>query len=483
MSKLWVPHNYQLTAISYILVNPKSGLFLDPGLGKTSISLSAIKILLNACDIKGVLIVAPLRVIYSVWPNEIIKWHNFNNLSCTILHGNTKDSLWGNKKDIYLINPEGLEWLHSELLKGLKAGKKCPFDTLWIDESTKFKSHDSIRFGYLVDMLPLFKRRHIMTGTPSPKSLLDLWSQIFLLDEGESLGVNYYKYRNKYFETDDWNKYNWYIKDFAKERIYDMVSPIVLEMSSKDYLDMPEILYNNIEVELPTKAFRYYKEMEKDFFIELDGLTATAEAAAQSGMKCHQIANGKVYEDIPDDLDDSEIAKFKRTRKTIPVHTAKIKALESLIEELNGKPLLISYHYKHDLLSLLKLLGKDTPYIGSGVKPETVEQIQIDWNNGDIPVLLAHPTSMAHGLNLQDNANDICWYSLTWNLEEYIQFIARIYRQGVKGNQVRVHHLIAKGTIDEAMLLRLGERAKDQQDLRDALRSYRNGYLNLFKSI
>lgn len=473
MSKKWKPHGYQKTAMSFLLGNPRSALFLDPGLGKTSTSLAVARILKFAEQTKGILLVAPLRVTYSVWPSEILKWVNFSDLTCTILHDDNKDSIWGLKKDIYLINPEGLEWLHGELLQGLKSGKKCPFDTLWVDESTKFKSPDSQRFKYIVDMLPLFKRRHIMTGTPSPKGLLDLWSQIYILDEGKSLGENFYKFRKTYFETNDWNKYSWEIKDFAADTIKDKISPLVLEMSAEDYLDMPELVYNDILIDLPDKAMSYYKEMEREFFIEIDGLEASAEAQAQSSMKCHQIANGKVYEDVPKDLDEDEIRVFKKTRKIIPVHTAKIEALKDLVEELNGKPLLIAYHYKHDLEAIRKALGKETPYIGSGVSAKESKRLEVQWNAGKIPILLGHPDSMAHGLNFQESGNDICWFSLTWNLENYLQFIARIWRQGVKGKYVRVHHLISKNTVDEAMLSRLGERAEQQKSLREAIKQYR----------
>jgi len=470
--KKWIAHGYQLTAISFLLVNPRSALFLDPGLGKTSISLAVIKILKYIKGTKGVLMIAPLRVTYSVWPREIRKWSNFGSLTHTILHDDNKSSLWNKQKDIYLINPEGLEWLHQELLKGLKAGKKCPFNILWIDESTKFKNHESIRFELIVNMLPLFVRRHIMTGTPAPKGLLDLWAQIYILDEGKSLGANYHKFRSKYFKTDDWNKYNWTIKDFCEDAIHKAVAPLVLEMSSEDYLDIPPLSYNNIMVQLPPKAMTYYKEMENRFFIELDGLEASADAAAQVSMKCHQIANGKVYEDIPDGLDDDQEREFRRTRKVIHIHKAKIEALQDLIDELNGKPLLIAYKFKHDLAAIRSLLGDDVPHIGSGVSMKKAEQLEDEWNAGKLRFLVGHPGSMAHGLNFQESGNDVCWFSLTWSLEEYIQFIKRIHRQGVK-NPVRCHHLIAEGTIDEAMLLRLGEHAKEQHDLREAIKKYR----------
>tara|TARA_R110000851_G_scaffold96792_2_gene209949 strand:- start:30185 stop:31615 length:1431 start_codon:yes stop_codon:yes gene_type:complete len=469
----WNAHCYQRTAVSYLLPNLNSGLFLDPGLGKTGISLATIKILRDAGESKAVLLIAPVRVIYSVWPSEITKWDNFNDITHTILHKEGKGTLWGPQKDIYLINPEALKWLHDELLIGLKAGKKCPFDVLWIDESTKFKNHESKRFGYVVDMLPLFKRRHIMTGTPSPKGLLDLWSQLYLLDEGKALGHNYHRFRSTHFESSDWDKYNWTIKDFAADTIHQLVAPRVLEMSAEDHLDMPELVFNDIFVDLPTKAMKYYKQMEKEFFIELDGLEASAEAQAQVSMKCHQIANGKVYEDVPKDLDEDEIRAFKRTRKVIHVHKAKIEALVDLTDELFGKPLLIAYNFKHDLEALRNLFGEDVPYIGSGVSPKRSKELEDLWNAGKLPILLGHPASMGHGLNFQESGNDICWFSMTWNLEEYLQFIARIWRQGVKGSEVRVHHLIGKNTVDEPIHSRLGERAKGQKDLRLALKEYR----------
>tara|TARA_R110000744_G_scaffold354005_1_gene460382 strand:- start:1694 stop:3133 length:1440 start_codon:yes stop_codon:yes gene_type:complete len=474
--KNWIAHTYQRIAISFLLSNPRSGLFLDPGMGKTSITLRTIKILRDAGQCRGVLIVAPLRVCYSTWTGEIEKWANFSDLTTTIIHDDNKVSIWGEQKDIYLINPEGLQWLHWELLKGLRAGKKCPVDVLWIDESTKFKTFESERFGLIMDMLPLFKRRHIMTGTPAPRSLLDLWSQMYILDEGKALGVNYHEFRKNHFETEDWNKYSWNIQDFAAERIHEKIGHLVLEMSADDYLDMPPIVYNPIEVILPDKAFKYYKRMERDFFIEIDSLEASAEAAAQSSMKCCQIANGKVYEDVPEDLDDDEIRAFKRTRKTLPVHVAKTEALKDLIEELNGKPILIAYYFKHDLESILKLLrgikGTTIGHIGSGVSGDESKRIERDWNAGKIDFLLGHPGSMAHGLNLQDGGNDVCWYALPWSLEDYIQLNDRLYRQGVKGT-VRIHHLIAKGTLDEVKMARSGERAEQQDDLRTALKNYR----------
>lgn len=465
MSVIWTPKGYQKEAVKFLFHNPCSGLFLDPGLGKTSISLSAMKHLLKRGLIKGVLIIAPLRVVYTVWPEEIKKWRNFNGFTYKILHDKTKKLNGEDRANIYLINPEGLPWLEKTLLEMLKKGEPCPFDALWIDESTKFKNHKSKRFKILKNLSPLFARKHIMTGTPAPKGLLDLWAQMYILDKGELLGKSYYQYRLKYFRSTDWNQYNWIPFETTPDKIHKLIAPKVLEMSSKDYLDLPDITYNTISVTLPDAAAVIYKQMEKEFFISTDQSQATAPSAATAGIKCHQIANGRVYEDAEGNEDLEH-------RKTIPIHTAKLDAVNDLTDELNGKPLLVGYHYKHDLEALIQLFGRDTPHIGSGVSAAQTQKIINRWNAGKIKVLLGHPASMGHGLNLQAGGNDICWFSLTWNLEEYLQFNARIYRQGVSDG-VRVHHIVAKNTIDEAMMMRLGERAKTQQDLRDALKSYR----------
>lgn len=465
LKEYWQPHDYQLTASSFLLCNKFSGLFLDPGLGKTSISLSAMLMLKLSGEMKGVLLIAPLRVCYSVWPGEINKWANFSGLIYTILHASNRKALYGQKKDIYIINPEGLPWLYNELVSIYRNGGEAPFDVLWIDESTKFKSPTAkTRFKTIVDMLPLFKRRHIMTGTPAPKGLIDLWSQIFILDEGKSLKPNFYRFRNTYFETDDWNKYNWRLREGAEKAIHEAIAPLVLEMSAEDYLDIPEITYNNIEVELPKKAMEIYKSMENEMFIEHDSMQATATTRATSRMKCHQIANGAIYEDTGE---DKEIK-----RNTIIIHKAKIDAINDLIDELAGKPLLVAYKYRHDLDALRQALGNDTPHIGSGVQPARAKELEAAWNAGQLPILLGHPASMGHGLNLQGAGNDICWYSMTEDCEEYIQFNKRIHRQGVKG-KVRCHHILAKGTIDYMMLSRLGSKAAMQMDLRQAIKEYR----------
>ena len=479
----WIARNYQLTALSYSITNKRGGLFLDPGLGKTASILAMLKVLKFSTKNTSTLLIAPLRVAYSVWPNEIEKWSNFKSLTHTILHAKGKASLWGERKDIYLINPEGLPWLYHELLDGLQSGKKLPFNTLVIDESTKFKapkiknkkSGAFTQFGYLVQLLPLFNRRHIMTGTPCANTYLDLWSQLFILDNGATLGINFYKYRSKYFYTENWDKYTWKLKDGSEQLIQKLVATLVLDMSSEGNIKLPKITYNYIKLDIGKKALKHYKEMEKVLFTALDnGDDLSAPTTVQARLKCRQMVNGAVYETTPDDLDKDEKREFIKTRKTLTIHTKKGELLQELIEELNGKPLLIAYEFKHDLQAILKVTNhlKHVAHIGKGVSPIESKHIEKNWNAGKIQILIGHPKSMGHGLNLQCSGNDICWYSIPESLENYLQFNKRIYRSGVVG-AVRVHHLVAKYTIDEALIVRLNEKDKIQNSLREAIRRYR----------
>ncbi len=463
----WTPHDYQCSAMSFRLSRPGSGLFMDPGLGKTSICLSTTR-MYKGLGQGSTLIIAPLPVARSTWPDEIQKWDNFNSLKYSLLHGKTKwDRLW-QPADIYGINPEGIKALHAELLRGLKAGNPLPFNNLIVDESTKFKNATGTYFKLLKDMLPLFKTRCILTGTPSPKSMLDLWAQVYILDNGKALGDNYYHFRNKYFETNDWNQYDWKLKDFAEEQILEKISHLVLNMDAKKHLNIPPLIHNTINVELPADCAEGYKELESDMLTKLaNGEEITSDSAAQLSLKCRQYALGRIYEDIPEDIDDESRKQFMKTRKTFVIHNAKLDSIKRLVAELNGKPLLVAYNFKHDLEALREAFG-DIPYIGSGIKGEEQKTIIKDWNDGKIQILAGNPASMAHGLNLQKGGNDVCWYSPTWNLELYQQMNTRIYRQGVKGT-VRIHSLVCSGTIEEVMASRLGEKADNQASIRDLI--------------
>lgn len=480
----WSPKPYMLTALCELLGSKKVGLFEDPGLGKTAQSLAAIMMLTLAKEMHGVLIIAPKNVCFNTWPREIEKWSNFNKITYTILHsdvdGVKESRLWGPQKNIYLINPGGLKWLYKALHAKVKADKAAgrkltaPFDTRWVDESTLFKNPEgSKRFEIMVNMTPVFKRFVIMTGTPAPKSLLNLWSQIYLLDQGESLGNNYNKFKHKYFYPDGYNQYLWHLKDGAREKIYKKIAHLILDMSADEYLDMPDLIYNQIPIELSKKEMNSYKEMERQYLLVLDDKTASADQACTAGMKCQQIANGKVYEDPPFDRKAFPELwnKFKKTRKTLFVHKKKAEALEQIVDELNGKPLLVAYWFKHDLATIREVLG-DIPFIGSGTTQAQLNENEREWNLGNIPVMAGMPMSMGHGLNLQEKCNDVFWYSMTWDLELWIQFIDRVWRNGVSG-AVRVHIPLCNRTIDRVMMARLLAREEFQTDFRKCLGDYR----------
>ncbi len=464
----WIPHDYQAAAMSFRLSRSSCGLFMDPGLGKTSICLAAARIQ-SQLNVKATLVIAPLTVCHTTWPDEAEKWDNFKSLKVSVLHGKDKwVKLW-QPADIYCINPQGIKALHKELLRGLKAGESLPFNSLIVDESTKFKKATGSTFKLLVDMLPLFKYRCILTGTPAPKGLLDLWAQAYILDNGKALGENYYKFRNTYFYTEDWNQHNWIPKDFAEEQILEKLSHLVLNMDCKKYLSMPGLIYNTVSVTMPDNCVDGYKELESEMITQLEnGDSITSDSAAQLTLKCRQYAGGKIYEDIPEDIDDDARRKFMKTRRVFDIHSAKKDAVKQLHDELNGKSLLIAYNFKHDLVALREVFGDDLPFIGAGTTAERQNQIIQDWNSGKLPVLAGNPSSMAHGLNLQKGGNDICWYSLTWDLELFEQFNTRIYRQGVKGT-VRIHSLVCDGTIDQVIAMRLLDKSMCQASIRDTI--------------
>jgi SNF2 family DNA or RNA helicase len=457
----YVPHPYQRQAIEFMINKATAGLFLDPGLGKTSITLAAFKLLRKKCGIRKMLVVAPLRVAHSVWPKEIERWDDFSHLKIAVLHGPDKDKTlaWGRKHaDIFVINPEGLEWLARQKLESLE------LDMLVVDESTQFKHGQTLRFRTLKPMLPKFKRRYILTGSPAPNGLLDLYGQVFILDFGTSLGPTISAYRAKWFDKTGHMGHEFKPREGAKEEIYAALKPKVLRMDARDLLDMPPLIGVNpplrVEVELPKKAMLQYVQMEKTLITQVeDGLVTAANAAVATG-KCRQIANGGIY-----------LNATNEARKWSHIHEAKVEAVQEIIEELQGKPALVAYEYEHDLDRLRSCLGKDVPFIGGGVPTRRFREIETAWNDGAIPVLLAQPQSVAHGLNLQGTGAAVIWAGLTWNLETYEQFYQRVWRQGQK-EKIVVHHIVAKGTIDEAILSALGRKDRTQQALLGALKDY-----------
>jgi len=453
---IFKPHDYQRAAIDFLKRNRHAGLFADPGLGKTAIVLSLTNHFREYPQFRGALVIAPLRVIHSVWPAEIAKWAGFNNLRFEVLHGPHRLKALRRPADIYLLNAENIFWLFEH---------DWPFNMLIIDESSKFKSDKSKRVKLLKKHLKRFDRRIILTGTPAPNSTMDLYSQIFLLDRGETLGRYITHYRQRYFYPIQFKNFvEWNQKPGADKVINQRIAHLVMRIDAVDHLDLPPIVYNEVKVQLPPKAMRTYKQLEKQFFAQIGNTPILLGSAASAYNACRQVANGRLYK--PENL-------TAKQRSALQIHTAKLDAAQEIVDELQGKPVLIAYHFQHDLQQLFERFGKDLPYLGGGVSSKKSVEIVNAWNTGDIPILLGHPQSIAHGLNLQKGGHDIIWFSLTDNLENYLQFNQRIYRQGVS-DQVRIHHIIAENTIDLAVMARLRKKDKSQRALLDAIREYGN---------
>lgn len=479
-AKPWTPHAYQKKAVKFLLEHAASALFLDPGLGKTSITLAAIKLLKQKKVLDKVLLIAPLRVCYSVWPKEVEKWQDFHGLKIQVLHGSKKDEALKADADVYVINPEGLEWLlqvkktktasgKTKVEVDLRRWKALGFDTLVVDELSKFKHVATNRFKALKLVLHTFRRRWGLTGSPASNGLLDLFGQCFILDQGRTLGPYISHYRMKYFVPSH-DGFSWTIREGAEDEIYERINPLALRMAADDYLDMPTLIENNIRVDLPSKVMEVYDRLENDLIAKLDGNLVVATNAAAASMKCRQVANGGIYLD-PEI--ESLIKLPKSKREWANLHTEKVDALADLIEELQGSPLLVAYDFEHDLDRLRERLGKDIPYIGGGVNAKRSAELEKAWNAGQLPVLLGHPQAMAHGLNLQEMGHHVCWHSLTWDYELYDQFIRRVLRQGNKSKKVFVHHIIARGTVDEVVLAAVKSKRRGQNALFDALKKLR----------
>lgn len=484
----WIPAEYQLTGVQFLLEHAAAGIWLDPGLRKSSITLAAIKILKAEGLLNRVLIIAPLRVCFSVWPKEVKKWKDFCHLRVEVLHGKDKEQALRRDADIYMVNPEGLEWLfgvtkekvavkHKDgttstktiIKHDMKRFKELNFDTLVVDEISKFKHAQSNRFQVLKPLLPHFDRRWGLTGSPAPNGLLDLFGIMYVIDLGRSLGQFITHYRAAYFTPCGYGGYTWVLQPGAEERVYERVAPVVFRLSDEDYLKLPKIVENIIKVELPPKVRKIYDELEEEFLTELDGGIVTATNAGAASTKLCQIANGGLF--LAREVDDEGRKQGKR--EWVDLHSEKVDALTDLLDELNGSPAIVTYDFEHDLARLLKALGKDTAVIGGGVSAKRSDEVVDAWNRGELPYLLGHPQAMAHGLNMQDgNAQHVIWHSLTWNYEDYDQLIRRLRRSGNKAEVVFVHHIVAKDTVDEAKLLAMRRKKKTQGGLLDALKEY-----------
>jgi len=448
----WTPRPFQLDALKFLVQNCNGGLLLDPGLGKTSISLALLNFLKSSGQFKSALIIAPLRPLYITWPAEVKKWADFNNLTYTILHGSDKDEkLTLARTDIYLINPEGLKWFT------MKGGfEKLGCDVLIVDESTKFKDSSTSRFKLIKPYLKLFKRRVILTGTPAPNGLIDLFGQIYIVDMGRALGRFITHYRNAFFYPSGYGGYDWTLRQGADKEILDRIRASVMRLASKDHIDMPELIKSNIEVDLPPDARRIYMEMEDHFLAEIGDSVVLGVNGAAAGSKCRQIANGGVYD-----------GQHNATH----VHDAKTDAVGDLVEQLQENPLLIFYEFIHDL-HRLQAKFPNAPCLTGMTGPKLTKAVEA-FNEGKIPVLLAHPASAGHGLNLQGSCHHVCFYGITWDLELYDQSIARVWRQGQENEHVFVYHIVARKTLDQVVMKTLLGKDRTQQSFLNALKEDR----------
>ena len=447
----YVPHDYQSYATSRIIKDKICGMFLDCGLGKTIITLTALdELMYNYFKVYKVLVIAPLRVALDTWSKECEKWDHLKLLTISKVLGAEKERLKALevKTALYVINRENVEWLVKN--------HKWDFDMVVIDELSSFKSYSSKRFKALRKVRPLVKRIVGLTGTPAPNGLMDLWAEIYLLDMGERLGKFIGQYRNTYFEPNKRNReviFSYKPSLGAEEQIYEKLSDICISMKACDYLKMPDRIDNRLEVNLSEAEMKLYQTLEKDMLLPFtDGDIDAVNAAALSN-KLLQMANGAVY-------DENHQVKF--------IHNQKLDALEDLIEAANGKPVLIFYGYQHD-----------NDRISNQFKVHEINTSEdiTKWNEGDIPIAIAHPAATGHGLNLQSGGSTIIWFSLPWSLELYQQANARLWRQG-QTETVVIHHIIAKGTIDEDVIKALGVKDKSQNALLEAVKARIRGESN-----
>lgn len=440
------PHEYQEYSTEYLLTHPIAALFLDCGLGKTLIALTAIfDLMLDSFDVRKTLVIAPLRVARDTWPAEIEKWDHLHGLKYTVAIGNERErkAALMQKVQVYLINRENVEWLVT------KSGLPFDYDMVVVDELSSFKSHQAKRFKSLMKVRPGVKRIVGLTGTPSSNGLIDLFAEFRLLDMGQRLGRFIGQYRNAFFVPDKRNQqvvFSYKPKPCAEEAIYRLVSDITISMKNTDYLKLPELVMNEVPVRLSDDENRHYQTLKDEMILSLKGKEIDAVNAAALSGKLLQMANGAVYDE------NGSVAN---------IHDRKLDALEDIIEAANGKPILIAYWFRHDLERILARFPAE--------RLDRTDSIR-RWNDGEIPVAVIHPASAGHGLNLQAGGSALVWFGLTWSLELYQQTNARLWRQGQKDTVV-IHHIIAKGTIDEQVMTALKRKDKTQTALIEAVKA------------
>lgn len=450
-------HEYQKKAVEHIITHKYCGLFLEMGLGKTVSTLTAVeKLMYDYLEVNSVLVIAPKRVAETVWAEEAQNWEHLRHLTFSKIIGTERQRLeaFHKKADIHIISRDNIAWLCGICASNL------PYDMLVIDELSSFKNHQSQRFKALRLARPWIKRVVGLTGTPAPNGLIDLWPQIYLMDRGERLGKTITKYRSTYFtpgRSNGYVVYNYNLQGGAEQAIRNKIGDICISMQAQDYLNMPMLTSNVIRLSMPDDIQDAYDKFEKDSIMKLvnNEVEITALNAAGLSNKLLQFANGAIYDE---------------DKNVYPIHDIKLKALEEIVEEACGKPVLVAWTYQFDRDRIMKYLSKYKPR-----ELKTAKDIQ-DWNAGKVQLMLAHPASAGHGLNLQAGGNIIVWFGLTWSLELYQQFNARLYRQGQKRGVI-IHHLCMNQTHDEDVMLALRNKDKVQMSLMNSIKAKIDNYI------
>lgn len=449
-------HDYQNYCVEFIKGHTEALLILEMGLGKTIITLTAITDLMyDSFEVNKTLVIAPLRVANTVWPKEKNLWRHTSALRMSVITGSAKERVQALNADadVYVINRENVKWLVDYLEKNKM---RWPFDFVVIDELSSFKNWRAQRFKALKKVRPYIRRMIGLTGTPTPKGLMDLWAEVSIIDKGKRLGRFISKYREEFFSPGAMNPYTGVVYEYvplpdAERQIYERISDITISMKSLDYLDMPQKLSVRHEVEMSSHERELYDKMKKDLVLSVEGEVIDAANAAVLSGKLQQMANGALYADSGDYVD---------------IHSRKLDMMEDLIEEANGQSVLIAYWFRHDkeqILERLTALGYQPRDLKTNADLE-------EWNNGEIPVALISPASAGHGLNIQKGGHILIWYSLCWSLEMYEQTNARLWRQG-QNSVVTVHHIICKHTVDENVLAALEGKSTTQQNLINAVKA------------
>ena len=448
-------HKYQKVCVEHIISHPFCGVFLDMGLGKTISTLTAIEELkYDYCEIDTVLVIAPKRVVETVWEEEAKKWDHTKHLTFSKIIGTERQRLAALKvkADVHIISRDNIAWLCS-----LYAAK-LPYDMLVIDESSSFKAHQTQRFKSLRLARPWFKRVVGLTGTPAPNGLINLWSQMYLIDRGERLEKTITAYRSRYFRpgaSNGYVVYSYNLLSDSERLIQERIKDICISMRAEDYLEMPERIDNFVRVTMPDKLMDAYKKFEQENVITLaneieeGATTVNAVNAAVLSNKLLQFANGAMYDE---------------NKNVVPIHDLKLEALKEIIEAADGKPVLVAWTYQFDRDRIKNYFRSMAPR-----ELKTTEDIN-DWNAGKVQLMLAHPASAGHGINLQAGGNIIVWYGLTWSLELYQQFNARLYRQGQKQRTI-IHHIVNSGTHDEDVVEALKSKDKTQSNLMNSIKA------------